>query len=191
MHSTWSNWPGPRRKPVAPKQEQTGLGSGKRSWNTSYTAPQFFAGSTRDTLILSALAIDVPAFSRLSFIISSASPNCWRASPGPSGRRSGYQPPMPPTNARFPERMGPPTRCLPGLEDAPWAAMFGENTCPDAARQGCATWMMSAGTDLPTRHLTSPVHDSFTMCLDSATRLTHGRHVRMKPWTPWKPWEDL
>ena len=35
MHSTWSNWPGPRRKPVAPKQEQTGLGSGKRSWKTS------------------------------------------------------------------------------------------------------------------------------------------------------------
>ena len=51
MHSTWSNWPGPPRKPVAPKQEQTGLGSGKRSWKTSYTAPQFFAGSTRETLI--------------------------------------------------------------------------------------------------------------------------------------------
>ena len=76
----------------------------KNVWHgkTSFTAPQFFAGSTRDTLILSTLAIDVPAFSRLSFIISSASPNCCRASPGPSGRRSGYQPPIPPTNATTP-----------------------------------------------------------------------------------------
>src|ERR687897_361030 len=136
MHSTWSNWPGPRRKPVAPKQEQTGLGSGKHSWKTSYTAGQFFAGSTTDTLILSTLAIDVPAFSRLAFIISSASPNCCRTSPGPSGRRSGYQPPMPPTNARFPERMGPPTRCLPGLEDAPWAAISG--TSIHVSRRGYA-----------------------------------------------------
>ena len=101
-----------------------GLGSGNRSSNIAFTAGQFFSRSTSDTLILRTLAIDVPAFSRLSFIISSASPNCCRASPGPSGRRSGYQPPMPPTNVRFPERIGPPTRCLPGRDAVPCAAIF-------------------------------------------------------------------
>jgi hypothetical protein len=84
------------------------------------TPSQFLAGSTRETLMRRTFDIDVPAFSRLAFIISSASPNCSRASPGPLGRRSGYQPPMPPTKTRVPERMGPPAGCLPGLDDAAW-----------------------------------------------------------------------
>src|SRR5260370_1309823 len=58
--------------------------------------------------------MEVPAFLSEVFIISNASPVCWRTSPG-FGRLSGYQPPIPIRNRKCPGRMAPPTDCLPAL----------------------------------------------------------------------------
>ncbi len=47
-------------------------------------------------------------------------------------RPAGEAYPMPPMKTRFPERMGPPASCLPGLENVCWADIPANDVLLDA-----------------------------------------------------------
>src|SRR4029453_373571 len=71
----------------------------------------FLFGSATVMCTLSTLAIDEPAASRISFIVVRALWICTLISPA-SLRRSGYQPPIPATKSKCPDRMHEEKRAL-------------------------------------------------------------------------------